>query len=212
MLLSEIKWLRFSSSWAREYLWTAWRETEVERKERTCKEKTFAALKLLLMETFSISDTIPSFITKLPLFCFFYSLGLMHCNIHFSSVINSGTIYTWCKYRMIPLTSGGSWVDASVNESRMVFNTSSSGSTLALYKENQEVLQVWNFAYNFSDESDLSTFTFGISGSWVHIKSLNTSECCFRWKIQNMRRMCTRFSRYWRQETGNANDDPPDVA
>lgn len=120
----------------REYLWTARRETEVRRKERTCKGKRFVALKLLLMETFIISVTTPSFINKFSLFSIVYSLGLMHCNIHFSSLINWGTVYTRCKYRIIPLTSGGSWVDASVNESRMLFNTSLSGSALALYKEN----------------------------------------------------------------------------
>lgn len=63
------------------------RETEEEKTARTCKGKRFAALKLLLVETFSISVTIPSFI-KFSLFGIVYFLGLMHYNIHFSSVIN----------------------------------------------------------------------------------------------------------------------------
>lgn len=38
---------------------------------------------------------------------------------------------------------------------------------------------MWSFTYNFSDESDLlPTFTFGISGSLVHIRNLSSSECC----------------------------------
>lgn len=98
----------------RESIYGEHRETEVEKKARTCKGKRFAALRLLLMETSSISVTIPSFI-KFSLFGIVYSPGLMHCNIHFSSVINWGTVYTCCKYRIIPLTSGGSWMDASVN-------------------------------------------------------------------------------------------------
>lgn len=71
----------------RESIYGEHRETEVEKKARTCKGKRFAALRLLLMETSSISVTIPSFI-KFSLFGIVYSPGLMHCNIHFSSVIN----------------------------------------------------------------------------------------------------------------------------
>lgn len=38
---------------------------------------------------------------------------------------------------------------------------------------------MWNFAYDFSDESDLlPKFTFGISGSLVHVRSLRSSGCC----------------------------------
>lgn len=57
----------------------------------------------------------------------------------------------------------------------MLYSTSSSGLASVLYKK---VLKVWNFAYKLSDDSDLlSTFTFGLSSSLVHIRSPSSSQC-----------------------------------
>lgn len=85
------------------------------------------------METFSISVT--SLCQEdLSLQCLLFGVNALQYSLQQHD--KWGHHLHWCKYRIIPLTSGGAWVDASVNESRMLFNTSFAGSSLALSKEN----------------------------------------------------------------------------
>lgn len=65
------------------------REKQRRREKTKLARERFVALKLLLMVSFSISVTLPSFINKFSVFEIVQSLGLMHCNIPFSCVINT---------------------------------------------------------------------------------------------------------------------------
>lgn len=104
-----------------------------DREENLQRKEIFAALKILTMETFSIPATSVCHQQDFSLWCCL----LFGVNaLQYALQQHDKWGHHLHKYRMVPLTSGRSWVGASVNESRMLLSTSLSGSSLALSEEN----------------------------------------------------------------------------